>query len=67
MCEEHRIIVENLIGLHIDDAIDYCDKNSIDHSVVMADGRSYVITLDFRFDRVNFETNNSVVTYISFG
>ena len=51
-----------LIGKSLFDAQEFCKLNKIKHRVVREDIHNYVITCDLRFDRVNLEIDEGVVT-----
>jgi hypothetical protein len=64
---EQKSLKETLIGMNVSDAATYCKENDIRCRTVRTDGRSHVITMDWRPNRVDFEVNNDIVTFISFG
>jgi hypothetical protein len=64
---EQKSLKDALIGMNISDAGTYCKENDIPCRTVRTDGRGHIITMDMRLNRVNFEVNNGVVTFISFG
>ena len=56
-----------LVGMSLDDAVSAADANGWQSRVSRADGEQYVLTMDFRSDRINFEVNNGVVTDVKIG
>ena len=52
--------LESLIDLTEEQGIDLCRENGYDFRTVSKDGVSYIITMDLRFDRVNFEIEDGL-------
>lgn len=59
--------LESLIDLTEEQGIDLCRENGYDFRTVSKDGVSYIITMDLRFDRVNFEIEDGLITSANVG
>ena len=60
-------LLETLIGMPETDAYKLCKENGYDSRTTIEDGKPYIITCDLRFDRVNFEIENSIVIKANLG
>ena len=56
---------KSLVGLTFEEAIDKCE--SINYRITREDDNNYFVTMDLRFDRINFEIDDNVVTKASIG
>jgi len=56
-----------LIGLPLKEAEDLADQAKIPHRVIMIDGQSRPMTMDYRTDRLNFTVVKGVVTAVKKG
>ena len=50
-----------LIGMDVSDAIDMLDEAGTRHRIEYEDGQSFMLTMDFRMDRVNLSIENGKV------
>ncbi len=64
---ESKELLESLIGLNIETASELCKENDYQVRIVREDSVNYVITMDFRFDRINLEIDNDVITKCDIG
>lgn len=60
-------ILESLIGLTLDAARAKCKENNFNDRVVCEDGVHYIVTCDFRTDRVNLTLENNLVIKCDIG
>jgi hypothetical protein len=60
-------LLETLIGMTETDARKLCKENGYDSRTTIEDGKCYIITCDLRFDRVNFQIENGLVTKATTG
>lgn len=58
---------DKLIGLSEQEGIDYINKNNISYRVIRRDEIYYIITCDFRDDRINLEINNNIILGVTIG
>lgn len=58
---------DKLIGLSEQEGIDYINKNNISYRVIRRDEIYYIITCDFRVDRINLEINNNIILGVTIG
>ena len=61
----HYTLMDEIIGLTLDEFVNLNTGRS--YRVTKEDGESYMVTMDMRPDRLNFEINNGVIVDISFG
>jgi hypothetical protein len=64
---ESKELLESLIGLDRETASELCKENDYQVRIVREDSINYVITMDFRFDRINLEIDNGVITKCDIG
>lgn len=55
------------IGLTLGDAIALAKKEELDYRIVKSDGQDFIITMDLRVDRLNFETEKGFINQVYFG
>lgn len=56
-----------LIGLSEEDAIKMCSDSEYQYRIVRRDSENFIITMDLRFDRINLEIDDGVVTKCDLG
>ena len=61
------LILESLIGKPLDEATQLAGFNGFAIRVTREDSTNYIITMDLRFDRINLQIDNGVVTSCSIG
>lgn len=52
---------EDFIGMEKKDAMALCEKRGLKGRVTAEDGEAFIVTLDYRLDRVNFHIQNNIV------
>jgi hypothetical protein len=52
---------EELIGLDVDEAIDLIAEAGLKHRIEYEDGQPYMLTMDFRMDRINLSIEKGKV------
>jgi hypothetical protein len=57
----------NLIGITKDDAIKICKNYDYEYRIVHEDGKDYMITCDFNFNRVNLTIINNIIIEADIG
>lgn len=57
----------SLIGKSEEDAKKLCSENDFHYRVVREDSKHYMVTCDYRLDRVNIEIDNGIVTKFDIG
>ena len=65
MKQPSKDILDSLIGKTYEEAQELCDGYRL--RVTNKDGVAYVVTCDFRLDRINVELDNGIVTFSSIG
>lgn len=58
---------DSLIGKTVDEAREICKQNNLSFRVTIKDGVAYIITMDLRFDRINVNVENGVITKVDRG
>ena len=65
--EESEVNINDIIGMLLEDAYDHILKTDYTARVVKKDGIAFIITCDFRLDRINLEIENDKVVRFTFG
>jgi hypothetical protein len=60
--EKEQKIIDLLIGETEKSGREICEKESLLFRVVREDSERYMITMDFRIDRINAELDNGIIT-----
>jgi hypothetical protein len=60
-------LLESLIGLTKEEGRKLCLDNDYKVRVTREDYNNYVITMDLRFDRINLELDNGIITKCDIG
>jgi hypothetical protein len=60
-------LLESLIGLTKEEGRKLCLDNDYKIRVTREDSNNYVITMDLRFDRINLELDNGIITKCDIG
>ena len=60
-------IANQMIGMTIDEATSLAEGSQLIVRIVEQDGESFMVTMDFRTNRVNLVIENGVVTRVSVG
>ena len=61
------LILESLIGKSLNEATQLAGFNGFAIRVTREDSTNYMVTMDLRFDRINLQIDNGVVTSCSIG
>ena len=61
------LILESLIGKSLNEANQLAGFNGFAIRVTREDSTNYMVTMDLRFDRINLQIDNGVVTSCSIG
>ena len=64
---ENKEVVNDVLGKKLEDAQKICKEHGFKCNIVREDIHNYVITCDFRFDRINVELDDGRVTNASIG
>lgn len=59
--------LQKLIGKEEKEAIKLIEDNNYKSRIVSRDGNHYIVTKDYKTDRINLDIDLGVVTYASFG
>lgn len=59
--------VQGLVGLTENDASAWCEEARLTTRVTARDGQRFVVTMDYRLDRVNLVIDDGVVTRAHIG
>lgn len=51
----------DFVGMQKEDALKLCAERGLKARVTMENGQSFIVTMDYRMDRVNFHINNNVI------
>lgn len=66
-----RIFDNKICDLIVGETYSYvkemCEKDNITLRLLREDDKNYIMTMDFRFDRINVEVDNGVVTKCDVG
>ena len=54
-------IKEQVIGMTEEEGIKLISENDINYRIVMRNSKPYIITDDFRMDRLNLEIENNII------
>lgn len=65
--ESEDLDPQTLVGALLEDAQKTCEALNQPHRVIKIDGRSQMITRDFRPDRLNFTVEKGIVTGVTKG
>ena len=65
--KESKELLESLIGMTEDNGLKLCKENDYDFRVVREDSNNYAITMDLRFNRINLEIDNGIITKCDIG
>ena len=57
----------DFVGLTLEDAEAYCEKNKIVYRVIREDENRYAVTADYRINRINFQVDDGKVTSADYG
>lgn len=60
-------LLESLIGLTKEEGTKVCLDNDYKVEITREDSNNYVITMDFRFDRINLELDKGIITKCDIG
>lgn len=60
-------LLESLIGLTIEEGIKLCTENGYNVRITREDSRNFIITMDVRFNRINLELDNGIITKCHIG
>ena len=52
--------LDSLLGLTLDNAMAKCDANDYETRIVKRGNESFIITMDMRFNRINFEVSTAM-------
>lgn len=61
------LILESLIGKSLNEATQLAGFNGFAIRVTREDSTNYMVTMDLRFDRINLQIDNGVVTSCNIG
>jgi hypothetical protein len=69
LIENHikEIDESKILGMTKEDGINYCTNMDYIVAVTRVDDTRYLVTMDLRFDRVNLEIDNGIITKFSIG
>jgi hypothetical protein len=60
-------LLESLIGMDKESGSELCKEKDYNVRITRENSNNYVITMDFRFDRINLEIDNNIITKCDFG
>ena len=63
----NNLILESLIGKSLNEATQIAGFNGFSIRVTREDSTNYIITMDLRFDRINLQIDNGIVTTCNVG
>jgi hypothetical protein len=64
---ETDILIKSIIGKTLNEAKELASFNGYSTRVTREDSINYVVTMDLRFDRINLQLDNGVVTKCNIG
>lgn len=64
---ESGILIESIIGKTLNEAIELASFNGYSIRVIREDNTDYTVSLNRRFDRINVEIDNGVITSCKIG
>ena len=59
--------LKSLIGMNKDDGFELCKENDYKFRITREDSNNHIITCDLRFDRINVEIDNGIITKCNLG
>lgn len=59
--------IESLIGKYEEEALEIISSSKFTYRIIRRDNTNYIVTHDFRLDRLNLEIDNKKITTISIG
>ncbi len=59
--------IKKLIGKTEKEGIEIAKSHGYTVRLIKKDGESFVVTMDFRFDRINIEVENDIITKCNLG
>lgn len=60
--EKNNIQSDNdFIGLTKNEAFKLCEQRGLKYRVIMEDDEPFIVTMDLKFDRINFHVQNNLV------
>lgn len=63
----NEIILESLIGKSLEQARELSGFNGFTIRVTREDSTNYMVTMDMRFDRINVQIDNGLITKCNIG
>lgn len=60
-------LLESLIGMDQENAFNTCEEHGYAVRITRKDRNNYIITHDLRFDRINLEFDNDIVSKCGLG
>ena len=60
-------LLEYLIGKTKEEAIELCKNNGFTSRVVREDSHNYMVTMDFKMNRINLSLDNDIITSCDIG
>ena len=51
----------DFIGLTKDEDLNLCKERNLRSRITMENGQSFIVTMDYRLDRINFHIENNIV------
>jgi hypothetical protein len=58
-----EVLLDSIIGKTEEEGVKFLSENNIDFRIVRKDDTNYIVTYDFKPNRVNVELDNDVITY----
>lgn len=62
-----NVILEKIIGMNFEEAFDYAYEQDFILRKVNQDGQSFMVTMDFRLDRINVWLEENIIVKAYFG
>lgn len=62
-----KSLLGKLMGLEEEKAVELAKESGLDYRVISRDGKPFIITCDYRFDRLNFEVIGGKVVEATLG
>ena len=59
---EAKLMADQVIGQSLTEAEDLCQENGVKLRLVERDGEHFIVTMDYRTDRVNVHVRDGIVT-----
>jgi hypothetical protein len=65
--DSKKELLDSLIGMDVESGSKLCKENGYVVRITREDSLNYMVTMDLRFDRINLEIDNGLITNFGIG